>query len=139
MEGIQKSLNLMSEEISEVAKQQANLLELMEEVCQQKILIKEKDKRIEDLEQRINDMEQYSCTDDLIISGLETKHRTSAKAMAGDKESKDFPQSELHSLEKQIIQLFDSKGMAIQSKNIVDCHIHPREDIEAGNHNSGCE
>ena len=64
----------MSEVISKVAKQQANLLDLMEDVRQLKILIKEKDKRVEDLERRVDDMGQYSHIDDLITTGLETTH-----------------------------------------------------------------
>ena len=47
MEEIKKSLNFMSEEINKGAKQQAHLLDLLEEVGQLKI--KEKDERIEDL------------------------------------------------------------------------------------------
>ena len=89
--------------MSKVAEQQVNLLEPEEEVHQLKILIKEKDKRIEDLERRVDDMERYSCIDELIISGLETTHQTYARTMAGNKEEQDSPQSQLHSVEKQLI------------------------------------
>ena len=48
------------------------LLGLMEEVRELKLAIKEKDIKIADLERRIDDLEQYSRVEDLIISGLKT-------------------------------------------------------------------
>ncbi len=45
MEEIKQSLNFMSEEIAKVAKQQTRLLGLMEEVCELKKLVLEKDKK----------------------------------------------------------------------------------------------
>ncbi len=55
------------------------LLDLMDEVKQLKNLLKEKDQKIEVLERRVDELEQYTRMEDLIISGLETKHRTYAK------------------------------------------------------------
>jgi len=46
MEEIKQSLNFMSEEISKVAKQQTQLLGLMEEVFELKKMIREKDEKI---------------------------------------------------------------------------------------------
>ncbi|ROL43579.1 hypothetical protein DPX16_13510 [Anabarilius grahami] len=89
LEEIRKSLNFMSDELSKVAKQQAMLLDLMDEVKQLKNLVKEKDKRIEGLERRIDDLEQNSRMEDLIISGLETTHRTYASTVARDKVGED--------------------------------------------------
>ena len=65
MEEVKKSLNFMSEELSKVAKQQMGLLKLFEEVKQLKAVIKEKDKKIEELES--------------------TTQRTYARITAGDK------------------------------------------------------
>lgn len=53
MEEIRKSLSFISEDISKVTKQQTKRMELMD-----KMLIKEEHKKIEDLEKRIDDMEQ---------------------------------------------------------------------------------
>lgn len=68
LEEIRKSLNFMSDELSKVAKQQGMLHDLMDERKQLKNLIKEKDKKIDDLEWRIEDLEQYTRMDDLVIS-----------------------------------------------------------------------
>lgn len=81
-------------------------------------MIKEKDKKIEDLERRVEDLEQYTRMDDLVISGLETTHRTYARITAGDKEDEDAPRDELHSLEQQVIKFSNSKDIPIDSKSI---------------------
>lgn len=66
MAEIKVSLNFMSEEISTVVKQQKTLTGIMEGIR-------------EFLEQRVNDLEQYSRADNLIITGLETKHQRYAR------------------------------------------------------------
>lgn len=71
LEDIRKSLNFMSDELGKVTKQQAVLLDLMD-VKQLKNLVKQKDKKIEGLERRIDDLEQYTRMEDFIISRLET-------------------------------------------------------------------
>lgn len=126
LEEIRKSLNFMSDELSKVAKQQAMLLDLMDEVKQLKNLVKEKDKRIEGRERRIDDLEQYTRMNDLIISGLETKHRTYASTVARDKVGENAPPEELQTLENQVIKFFESKNMYIHCDNVVACHTLPR-------------
>lgn len=126
LEEIRKSLNFMSDEVSKVAKQQAMLLDLMDEVKQLKNLVKEKDKRIEGLERRIDDLEQYTRMEDLIISGLETKHRTYASALARDKVGENALPEELQTLENQVIKFFESKHMSIHCDNVVACHTLPQ-------------
>lgn len=49
----------MSEELSKVVRQQMGLEDLMEEVKQLKAVIKEKDKKIEELERRVDDGAVY--------------------------------------------------------------------------------
>ncbi|KAJ8344588.1 hypothetical protein AAFF_G00232760 [Aldrovandia affinis] len=114
LEEIRKSLNFMSEEVSKVAKQQAILMELMDEVKQLKNLVKEKDKKIDGLERRIDDLEQYTRMEDLIISGLETTHRTYARAMTGGKDGVDAPVEELQTLERQVIKFFEREHRIMQ-------------------------
>lgn len=127
LEEIRKSLNFMTDELSKVAKQQAMLLDLMEEVKLLKNLVKEKDKRIEGLEKRIDDLEQYSRMEDVIISGLETKHRTYASTVARNKDGEVALPEDLLTLEKQVIQFFESKDMVMRSDNIAACYTLPRK------------
>ncbi|RXN08789.1 X-linked interleukin-1 receptor accessory -like 2 [Labeo rohita] len=82
--------------------------DLMDEVKQLKNLVKEKGKKIKGLERRINELEQYTRMEGLIISGLETKHQTYASTVAGGKEGEDAPPEELQTLEKQVIKFFEN-------------------------------
>ncbi|KAJ0006020.1 hypothetical protein NQD34_015914 [Periophthalmus magnuspinnatus] len=78
IEEVKLSLNVMSEEISEVSNQQMGLMRLIGEIQQLKEIIKEKDE-IEALEKREEDLEQNTRLEDVVISGLETTHRTYAR------------------------------------------------------------
>ena len=130
LEEIRKSLNVfMSDELSKVAKQQGMLHDLMDEIKQLKNLIKEKDKKIDSLERRIEDFEQYTRMDDLIINGLETHHWTYARTTAGGgKDGEDAPAEELQTLEQQVMKFLLTKNMSIQSHHIATCHALPRKD-----------
>ncbi len=127
---IKNSLNFMSEEISTTVKQQKTLTGLMEEIRELKIIIKQRDQRTELLEQRVDDLEQYSWADDLIITGLETKHRSYARVAspAGDQQGEDAPSEELHTLEKQVVQFLSSKNIHLESHQISACHALPHKD-----------
>lgn len=100
LEEIKKSLNFMSEEIIKVVKQQVNLMGLMEEMRELKATVKQRDQKIQLLEQRINDLEQYSHAEDVTITGLETKHCSYARATAGDHQGEDSPPVELQNLKQ---------------------------------------
>lgn len=71
VEEIKKSLELISHEITKVVCQQRGLLDLQDDVRQLKTLIQVKDLMIEQLDRRIDDLEQHSWKDELLISGLE--------------------------------------------------------------------
>ncbi|KAJ8337087.1 hypothetical protein SKAU_G00383070 [Synaphobranchus kaupii] len=103
MEEIKQSLNFMSEEITKVAKQQTQLLGLMEEVRELKKMVLEKDKDISLLERRVNELEQYTRMDDVIVSGLNIRHRSYARAAAGSgsRGGEDDTMGEINSLEQQ--------------------------------------
>ena len=102
------------------------LLELTEEVKRLRSVIKEKEKKIEALERTVDDLEQYTRMEDLVISGLETTHRTYARITAGDREGEDAPRGELHTLEQQVINFFNNKDIPIDSQNIAACHTIPQ-------------
>lgn len=85
MEEIKKSLNFMSEEISKMVKQQATLMGLKGGQCELRTMIEQRDQRIELLEQRVNDLEQYIRAGDITTTGLETKHRSSTLGLQSQK------------------------------------------------------
>ena len=91
-----------------------------------KAVIKDKDKKIEELERKVDDLEQYTKMEDLVITGLETTHRTYAWITAGDREGEDAPRGELHTLEQQVINFFNNKDIPIDIQNIAACHTIPQ-------------
>lgn len=112
--------------MSEIAKQQATLPKLLAEVKQLKSLMKEKDRKIDHLERRIEDLEQNARMNDIIVSGLDIRHRNYSSVAAG-KEGEDTSIEEQQSLESQVIHFFKSKNIDIQS-NISSCHSLSRQD-----------
>lgn len=119
----------MCEEISTVVKQQKTLTGLVEEIRELKIIITQRDQRIELLEQRVDDFDKYSRADDLLITGLESKHQSYARGAgpAGDQQGEDAPSEKLHTLEKEVVQ-FLSKNIHLESHQISVSHTPPRKD-----------
>ncbi|XP_056152745.1 1-phosphatidylinositol 4,5-bisphosphate phosphodiesterase epsilon-1 [Lampris incognitus] len=94
----------------------------------------EKDKKISFLEKRVDDLEQYSRVNDLIISGLKTRHRSYAGVVAAADDTTagvgaDATEAERESLEKQDVKFLDSKGISINSNDVVN----NAEDLEEHN------
>lgn len=58
---------------------------LIDEMQQLKTVIQEKDKKTEELERRLNELEQYTSMDDLVVSGFVTTYCSYARDTAGDK------------------------------------------------------
>lgn len=131
LEEIKKSLNFITGELTQVLKNQEQLQKLMNEVRDLKKTVIEKDKKIEHLEKRVDDLEQYSRMNDLIIQGLETKHRTYARTVTADGEGEDASAKELQTLEEQVVKFFESKNMRIQGSFIEACHTLPKKDVTA--------
>lgn len=130
LDEIRRSLNSLSADIGEMAKQLTTLVELVEEVKLLRMAVKEKDKKISDLEKRVDDLEQYSRMDDLLISGLETKHQSYARALTtaeGGGEDQATP-NEQGSLENQVLRFMEGQNMNLNAAMISACHTLPRRD-----------
>ncbi|CAL9708920.1 unnamed protein product [Knipowitschia caucasica] len=83
---VKKSLNFMSSKLTNISDQQKTIVDLMKEVKELKIQNEEKDKRIFALENRLADLEQYTRIIDIIVTGLEIKPPTYARAVASEGE-----------------------------------------------------
>lgn len=105
-EEIKLSLNSLSTDVEKVIKQQGLLTSLMDQIKEPKNLITEKDKKI--LERRVDELEQQTRLEDVIITGLETKHRNYARVIEtgiGVKTGGDEPAvEELQTLERQVVE-----------------------------------
>ena len=129
IEELKKSLNFLSADMSTVMKQQAILMELFAEVKLLKIEAQEKDKKIHELEKRVQDIEQYTRMEDVIITGMNVKPRSYARAAAaGRADGEDAEPEDQQSLESQMIEFFAEKDIHIKADNIAACHTLPRKD-----------
>lgn len=126
IEEIKKSLDFLSEEISTVSKQQKTIIDLMSEIKELKKQNEEKDKRIASLECRVADMEQYSRMNDIVVSGLETRPRSYARAVTTTG-SGELIDPDMDSVEQQVTAFFHSKGLSISKTDIEACHPLPRK------------
>ncbi len=79
------------------------------------------------LEQRTDDLEQYSCAD-VLITGLQTKHCSYARATGGDQQGEGSPPEELHTLEQHMVQFIKSKSIHMETQQIAACHVPPHKD-----------
>lgn len=84
-----------------------------------------KDIEIQKLSNRIDQLEQYTRRENIIISGLQTDHRSYASAATGAISSEtheNAPNNEQQDLESQVIQFMDSVNIPISSSEISVCH-----------------
>uniref|UniRef100_A0A667WNB1 DUF4795 domain-containing protein n=1 Tax=Myripristis murdjan TaxID=586833 RepID=A0A667WNB1_9TELE len=126
VDDIKRSLDFLTEEVSAVRLQQNSILKLVEEVKALRIQNEEKDKRLAFLESRVADLEQYSRINDDVISGLNIKARSYARAVtAGDGGEPD--ELDVSSTEQQVATFLQSKGIELDCNNIEACHLLPKK------------
>ena len=96
--------------------------------------LKQKDEKILQLEEKIDNLEQYTRKDDIVIAGLQTRHLSYARAASrGDEAHNDNASSiEVDFLEKQVVDFFKQNGIELSSNNISTCHTlgKPRDGIK---------
>lgn len=103
---------------------------LVGEIQELKKLNMEKDKKIALLEKRVDDLEQYSRGNDIVISGLETRHRSYANVVATvdtttERRRAEETEAERESLEGEVAHFLESKGIKINLNDIESCHTLP--------------
>ncbi|KAL4001585.1 KRAB domain-containing zinc finger protein [Sarotherodon galilaeus] len=124
VEDIKTSLGALCGDVAAVRAQQELLLGLLEEVKQLRLQNAEKDRRIMDLERRVDELEQYTRTNDVVISGIKIKPRLYARAVAGNVgEPSD---EETRSVEQQVASFLQSKGIEMDLEHVEACHPLPR-------------
>ncbi|KAJ8383514.1 hypothetical protein AAFF_G00220310 [Aldrovandia affinis] len=102
------------------------ILDLVGEVKALRLLNAEKDKKIAFLEKRVDDLEQYTRMNDIIVTGLETKPRTYARAaVRGTGEEPN--EEDISTVENEMTAFLQSKGTKVDSSNIEACHPIPRK------------
>ncbi|KAL3983381.1 coronin-2 [Sarotherodon galilaeus] len=124
VEDIKTSLGALCGDVAAIRAQQELLLGLLEEVKQLRLQNAEKDRRIMDLERRVDELEQYTRTNDVVISGIKIKPHSYARAVAGIVgEPSD---EETRSVEQQVASFLQSKGIGMDLEHVEACHPLPR-------------
>lgn len=112
---------MLTEEVFAVRQQQKTIMSLVEEVKALRLQITEKDKRIMLLENRVADLEQYTRMNDIIVTGLERRPCSYARAVTTQNRKKSSVQ-DASSVEQQVMAFFCSKGIEVDRENIEACH-----------------
>ncbi|KAI3371622.1 hypothetical protein L3Q82_024189 [Scortum barcoo] len=131
IEDIKKSLDFLGEEVSTVRLQQKNILvDLVEEVKALRLQNIEKEKRISFLENRVADLEQYTRMNDIIVTGLQIKPQSYARAVTGGDGEEQSEENANH-VEHQVTAFLHSKGIEVNNSNIEACHPLPQRNNTA--------
>lgn len=123
LEEMKESMNMMSGEMATLTKQQSIITDLLSEIKQLKRLNMEQEQRIDFLENRLADLEQYSRMNDVIISGLKVRPRSYLQAVKGARTENDTGHEE--TTEEQVTAFLQSKNIDICKENIESCHTLP--------------
>lgn len=122
-----EKLNFMFNQLRSVKLPQLceNITKLTQTISALQAENKMKDKRISELESKVNTMEQYSRLDNLIISGIHTGHRTYARAAVAHDDvagNENVPEEEKESLETKVLGVLQSFDIPISAGDISTCH-----------------
>lgn len=125
VDDIKRSLDMLTEEVSVVRQQQKTIMSLVEEVKALRLQNIEKEKWIMSLENRVADLEQYTRMNDIILTGLEIKPRSYARAVATRNEGETSDQ-DAASVEQQVTAFLHSSRIELDRDNIEACHTLPQ-------------
>ena len=91
-----------------------------------------KNRKIQSLESRIMELEQYSRRDDIVITGIETPKSSYAKIIrnSSEQQNEDTHDAVTDTIENKIIQELNDKGIPIQSNDISICRTIGKKDPE---------
>ena len=129
---LKDALEFLTADVAEIKQQQKTIMNLVLEVQMLRTETVEKDKRIQTLEDRVSDLEQYTRMNDVIVTGIYIKPRSYAKAVTGAATSAsgddDEPsERDAASVEQQVAAFLQDKGIDMDCNDIEACHILPRK------------
>jgi len=122
-EEIKLSIHSLCGDVAAVRAQQDQLLGLLEEVKQLRLQNAEKDQRIVDLERRVDELEQYSRMNDVVITGIKIRPRSYARAVATN--TGEPSDQETQSVEQQVASYLQNRGIEMDLEHIEACHPLP--------------
>lgn len=125
---IRQSLTALALDIANIREDQKKVLTLMEELRQAN---KQKDEIIRRLESRVEDLEQYSRMNNIIMTGLKIKPRSFASAVTGTGEGGVPSEEDTHSAEQQVVSFLQGRGVHLDPEDLEACHALPSRHREA--------
>lgn len=132
---LQVTLERVCKELSEMKESQAMFeRNLTSKIDNLETLLVAKDKKIQELEYRIDDLEQYTRKDDVIVTGLPIQ-RTFVEAVINDDESaiaekNKEPTMKENEVEKQTLEYLNKFGMNILDTEVSACHVLGKKKID---------
>ena len=140
IEEIKKSMKRMAEELTSVRKEvtsvgekQTELTQLVAEITELKLLVKEKDEKIIDLQSKVEELQQYTRREDVVINGLDLKARSYSRVVVtGGHVAEDAQPEDLITLEMQVISFLKSKDIHLDPNQISACHTLPLKEKGKG-------
>ena len=106
LKDIKENLSSLSIEDAEVLRNQKQMQQLIGTIQNLQKELKQKDDKIQQLEEWIDDLEQYTRKDDIIIAGLQTRHLSYGRAASRGDEAhgENASSTEVDFLEMQVVK-----------------------------------
>ena len=119
---IKENLSSLSIGVAEVLRNQKQMQQFIGTIQNLQKELKQKDEKNLQLEEKNDDLEQYTRKDD--IAGLQTRHLSYARAAnRGDEaHGENALSTEVDYLEMQVVDFCNKNGIEFSSNNISTCH-----------------
>ena len=122
LQALMMKMDLMAENVNKISG-------LVEDVKKLNILLTQKDEKIAELEKRIDELEQYTRKEDVIINGLKSTPCVYSRVVRSRGQSgEDLSEGEQQTLENQVINFFQGIGISIRGETIAACHTLPKRE-----------
>ena len=127
---LEDEIRAIRNDMGQVLQQQNLILDLQKQVAElmnEAKALKENNKKqaetITTLQQRVDNLEQYTRVEDVIISGLQIHTQTYAQATTPSEErNENAPTSEREALEDKVVDFLASKSIQLNKEDISACH-----------------
>lgn len=127
---LKTSINFMGQQLGTIADQQRTIMGLMTDMQELRMKYEEQQKRINFLETRVADLEQYTRINDVIISGIPLKPTSYAHALKGDQREEGTDEHD-SSTEAQVTHFLENKDIHVDRNDIEACHPLPSRNPKA--------
>ena len=124
---LKRSVNFISDKLDEILKSKREISEILSLVKKLEKINAEKDEKIRDLQSRVDNLEQYSRMENIIISGLRTTPDAHLQHTPGENDA----------LEENVLALFNKQmDVPITKNDISVCHTLRRRSNDSINDNN---